>query len=163
VGKKPSPFLLKKFKKNFMETYLQFAQQIPCEKLNVYIQKHGYRALDPQKVSAKEVANGLKLIVERDGMSAYQELENLISSKDVAIVDVENKNTCDCDCCNNNNRAKSKRKKLSADGDEEQEVDEEQVEVSEIKDDSAIFLKKHSTLLILVTTAIILTLIIKKT
>jgi len=145
-----------------METYLQFAQQIPCEKLNVYIQKHGYRALDPQKVSAKEVAKGLQLIVERDGMSAYQELENLISSKDVAIVDVENKNTCDCDCCNNN-RAKLKRKKLSADGDEEQEVDEEQVEVSEIKDDSAIFLKKHSTLLILVTTAIILTLIIKKT
>ncbi len=146
-----------------METYLQFAQQIPCEKLNVYIQKHGYRALDPQKVSAKEVANGLKLIVERDGMSAYQELENLISSKDVNIVDVENKNNCNCDCCNNNNREKSKRKKLSADGDEEQEVDEEQIEVSEIKDNSAIFIKKHSTLLILVTTAIILTLIIKKT
>jgi len=154
-----------------METYLQFAQQIPCEKLNVYIQKHGYRALDPQKVSAKEVANGLQLIVERDGMSAYQELENLISSKDVAIVDVENKNTCDCDCCNNNNRAKSKRKKLSADGDEEggfywenSSNDEEQKEqsIAEIKDDSAIFLKKHSTLLILVTTAIILTLIVKK-
>lgn len=143
-----------------METYLQFAQQIPCEKLNVYIQKHGYRALDPQKVSAKEVAKGLQLIVERDGMSAYQELENLISSKDTIVLD--NKNTCDCDCCNNNNRAKSKSKKLSADGDEEQEVDEEQIEVSEIKDDSAIFLKKHSTLLILVTTAIILTLIIKK-
>ena len=155
-----------------METYLQFAQQIPCEKLNVYIQKHGYRALDPQKVSAKEVANGLQLIVERDGMSAYQELENLISSKDVNIVDVENKNTCDCDCCNNNNREKSKRKKLSADGDEEggfvwenDSIDEEKEKeknISEIKDDSAIFLKKHSTLLILVTTAIILTLIVKK-
>lgn len=155
-----------------METYLQFAQQIPCEKLNVYIQKHGYRALDPQKVSAKEVANGLKLIVERDGMSAYQELENLISSKDVNIVDVENKNTCDCDCCNNNNREKSKRKKLSADGDEEggfvwenDSIDDEKEKeknISEIKDDSAIFLKKHSTLLILVTTAIILTLIVKK-
>ena len=155
-----------------METYLQFAQQIPCEKLNVYIQKHGYRALDPQKVSAKEVANGLQLIVERDGMSAYQELENLISSKDVNIVDVENKNTCDCDCCNNNNREKSKRKKLSADGDEEggfvwenDSIDDEKEKeknISEIKDDSAIFLKKHSTLLILVTTAIILTLIVKK-
>lgn len=142
-----------------METYLQFAQQIPCEKLNVYIQKHGYRALDPQKVSAKEVANGLQLIVERDGMSAYQELENLISSKDTIVL--ENKNTCDCDCCNNN-KEKTKRKKLSAEGDEEQEVDEEQIEVSEIKDNSAIFLKKHSTLLILVTTAIILTLIVKK-
>ena len=155
-----------------METYLQFAQQIPCEKLNVYIQKHGYRALDPQKVSAKEVANGLQLIVERDGMSAYQELENLISSKDVNIVDVENKNTCDCDCCNNNNREKSKRKKLSADGDEEggfvwenDSIDDEKEKeknISEIKDDSAIFLKKHSTLLILVTTSIILTLIVKK-
>lgn len=152
-----------------METYLQFAQQIPCEKLNVYIQKHGYRALDPQKVSAKEVANGLQLIVERDGMSAYQELENLISSKDVIVV--ENKKTCDCDCCNNN-KAKTKRKKLSAEGDEEggfawenssiDDEEEKEKNINEIKDNSAIFLKKHSTLLILVTTAIILTLIIKK-
>jgi hypothetical protein len=152
-----------------METYLQFAQQIPCEKLNVYIQRHGYKALDPQKVSAKEVAKGLELIVERDGMSAYQELQNLISLKNDDIVENEKK----CDCKSRIDK-KRKRKKLFAernaqdyteDSDVEEEIDSNVTEgedIIKIEDNSDMFIKKHSTLLILVTTAIIITLIIKK-
>lgn len=155
--------------------YIDFVQNVPVDQVNAWIARHGYQPLDPKQISLKQVAIALEAIVHAHGSGAYKELvgireqagqrkvndalkemvdANTPKPSEKAEVIVE-KATYNCDgegACGSKCPCQSRNKTLSADGGNTSSAPS-----FSISD----FINNNSKLVIIGTTAIIITLIVK--